>query len=141
MKTSLTIVVLSLLMLTAACGSGGGNGGGGNYDTLSVIRDTYNVAGDQIQVDLQGPSIPVVSNLTYYVFGSDVDLGDPGMIPLGHERLDETAFGPLAFTEELANIDLSPWAGYEYTYIRVVGALPNMAFRVDPGFHYIYRAD
>ena len=141
MKTSFAMMAICLLLFTMAC-SGGTNGGGGNNPaTLSVIRDTYNLGSGPGRVDLQGPSIPVAVTLTYYVFGSDEDLGDPGINPLGHERHEETAFGPLAFNEELPNIDLSPWAGYEHTYIRVLGALPNMSFRVDPGMHYIFRAD
>lgn len=140
MKALPIFLCMAILLLATACSSSSGTNNN-DPDTLSVIRDIYDNGAGPAELDLRGPSIPVILSLTYYIYGTDEDLGDPSAIPLQHERLDETAFGPLAFGEELNNVDLTPWDQYDYVYVRVLGALPNMGFQLEPGKSYIFRAD
>lgn len=128
------ITVLSITLLIS-CDSSGGNA---NPDAQRLERDTWSTGDDQLELSLGGPTNSTSSPVTYFIFGSDSDLGDGGMVPLAVQRQDETAFGPLGFGERIDNVDLSPWAAYDHIYLRAVPVQPNLIRKLSPGNIYHY---
>lgn len=140
MKLKKRFILLTLLIAAAialGCTSMGGDGSGGNNnnDTLSITIERYDTGGATV-LNLSGPNEPSILTVTYFIFGSAVNLGDNGAVPLQHERLNEQQFGPLVYGDKLENVDLSPWDQYAFVYFRSLGAQPNFAFRLDPGTRY-----
>jgi hypothetical protein len=132
--------ILAAAVLTAAAGCGGGFVVDNNDDTtLTMLRTTWDIGGDEVELDVYGPDAPVILTVRYFIFGSDADLGSEGTIPMLSERLDEVEIGELGFGAQLMDVDLSPWDQYEYVYLRAIGTFPNLSFRLDPGTKYEFR--
>jgi len=136
----LSVAGICLAIAAAGCGGGFNVDGGNNDTTLTLLRTTWDIGGDEAELNLYGPDVPVILTVRYFIFGSDVNLGSEGTIPLAHERLDEMEVGELAFGDQLIDVDLSPWDQYDYVYLRALGTFPNLSFRLDPGTRYDFRA-
>jgi len=138
-KYLLVFVALAVIGIVAGCiGFGGSSVGDNNSDTLSLTIDRWDNGGATV-LNLNGPDQPSLLTVTYFIFGSDTNLGDAGAVPLQHERLNEQQLGPLVYGDKLDYVDLSPWNQYDYVYFRSLGAQPNRAFRLDPGITYDVR--
>lgn len=137
--TGLSILAAVVLIAAVSCGGGFNPDNGNNNTTLTLLRTTWDIGGDEVELDLHGPAAPVILTVRYFIFGSDVSLGSEGTIPLQHERLDEVEVGELGFGDQLMDVDLSPWDQYEYVYLRALGTYPNLSFRLDPGTKYEFR--
>ncbi|MBN2081903.1 hypothetical protein JW859_06800 [bacterium] len=134
-------VLLTILGLLAGCSGGGGNDDGNNNAlTINVYFTTTDLGTDATELTLKGPIATLAVSVTYYVFGSNTDLGARGMVPMQNDRLDEQSYGPLYYGDSIDNVDLSPWAQYPFIYLRVVGAVPNNAYKLEPGKHYEFDA-
>jgi hypothetical protein len=136
----LILAVLVVVGIAASCIGFGGSGVDGNNSDgrLTLTIDRWDNGGATV-LNLNGPDEPSLRTVTFFIFGSETNLGDAGIIPLQHERLDEQQFGPLVYGDKLDNVDLSPWNQYDYLYFRSIGAQPNRAFRLDPGVTYDVR--
>jgi len=139
MRVALIITALITALMAAACTSGGmaGDPGGGG-DNLVIKVESNNTG--TLRVDLQGPVDPTLLTVQYFIYGTNEDHGDDNPAPLAHLRMDEASFGPLAYGEELLDVDLSPWAQYPFIYVRHLGVLPNITHRLTPGRHYLFNA-
>ena len=49
------------------------------------------------------------------------------------QRLDEQAIGPLAYGDSMMDVDLSPWAAYDFIYIRAIPVQPNVILQLEAG--------
>jgi hypothetical protein len=140
-KYLLLLAALVVAGVVVGCIGFGGSGVGGdnnNGDTLYLTIDRWDNSGAAV-LNLNGPDEPSLRTVTYFVFGSDTNLGDAGIVPLQPHRLDEQQFGPLVYGDKLENVDLSPWNQYNFVYFRSIGAQPNKAFRLDAGITYDVR--
>ena len=139
MRVPLIITALSLLLFAASCTGGmSGDYGDGGGDYLVIKVDTTTAA--EQAVDLLGPTDATLLTVEYFIYGTQEDYGDDNAVPMSAYRLEETSFGPLAYGEELADVDLSAWAEYPYIYVRHLGALPNVAHRLETDRHYQFSA-
>jgi len=128
--------LLMVLGLLAGCSGGGGDDDDNHDLTINLYYTTTDLGTTATELSLKGPIDPIATNVTYYVFGSNTDLGVRGMIPMQSDRLDEQSYGPLNYGDEIASVDLSPWAQYAFVYLRVVGAVPNNAYKLEAGKRY-----
>jgi hypothetical protein len=133
MKIRLCLITVLSLMLTISCHAFGSNA---DSDTQHLRRDTWSTGDDRLVLSFGGPTSGTSSPVTYFIFGSDSDLGDGGMVPLAMQRMDETAFGPLGFGERIDDVDLSPWAAYDHVYLRAIPVQPNLIHKLSPGHIY-----
>ena len=140
MKPTAIILVLLFAVLGASCSSGGTIDNNNAQQHLLEISQTPGPDGVRT-LHLLGPRTNNFGTVTYYVFGNDEDFGENSNVPLEADRHDEIKFGPLAFGEELRNVDLSPWARYEQVYVRAIGPQPNRAYKISPGTIYTFTTN
>jgi len=138
MLFSLLIAAAMLACLTSCENEALPGGAASGQLTLSVV--TWDIAAGDIQLDLKGSTNQSVYTVTFYVFGSDDDLGDGGMVPLGHQRLAEQGFGPIAMGEQLLDVDLSPWDAFAHIYVYNAGTSYTSTRRLSPGKRYEFQA-
>lgn len=132
------VLLLVLSLAVAGCSSGGSNPNEADEQTLTL--DERQTGGAGISLDLRGPNSATSTALTYYIFGSNQNLGDKTIVPLAPLRMDEQTFGPYAFGEQANDIDLSPWAGYQYIYVRCNPAVPQYIFLLKTGNSYTFSS-
>lgn len=135
---SLLIVAAMLACLTSCKNEMVPGGAASGELTLSVV--TWDIGAGDIVLDLKGPANQSVYTVTFYIFGSNDDLGDGGMVPLGHQRLGELGFGPLATGEQLLDVDLSPWDTYAHIYVYNAGTNYTSTRRLSTGKRYEFQA-
>lgn len=136
LSLALTFAALAVIAVVAGCiGMGGSGSNNNNSDSLTMQFRTWDTPGSTT-LSLSGPDQPSLRTVTYFVFGSDTNLGKTATVPLEPQRLDEQQYGPLVYGDKLENVDLSPWNQYDFLYLRQIGADPNMAFRLDSGIRY-----
>jgi hypothetical protein len=131
------ILFCALALIAVSCGSSGGSGGSDNDEQL-LQMDTFDLADDQLQLDLRGPDSGGSVAVTYFVFGSHENLGNETDVPLFPSRLEERSVATLALGESLDDVDLSDWAEYEFVYLRAVPCEPQIIVLLEPGKHYIF---
>ncbi|MCC7476902.1 hypothetical protein IT575_00460 [bacterium] len=135
----LSILLVFCLLQLSSCGSSGEANPNNNVEQTLTLDDRA-PGGTAIVLNLRGPNSGTSTALTYYVFGSNESLGDKTIIPLAPLRKDEQSFGPYAFGETASDIDLSPWAGYQYIYVRCNPAVPQYIFLLKPGHTYTFSS-
>ncbi len=135
----LAVVFLALLASLVSCSSGGGGNPDENTEQTLTLDDRA-TGGSGISLNFRGPNSGTSTALTFYVFGSNENLGDKTIVPLAPLRKDEASFGPYDFGETASDIDLSPWAGYQYIYVRCNPAIPQYIFLLQEGHTYTFSS-
>lgn len=139
MRRSIVLLfAASACLALAACGGGGGNPN--LNETQSLTLEEHETGGGGVTLNLRGPAASTSTALTYYIFGSNDNLGDHTIVPLGPLRKDEQTFGPYAFGESNNGVDLSPWAAYQYVYVRCNPAEPQYIFLLKDGHSYTFSS-
>ena len=127
------IWVICVLLAAAAVLSACGAGSSSPNNTVQHLQiDSYSLGGSERVLNLRGPQNAYSQPVTYYIFGSVTQLGSD-IVPLQSQRLDEQAIGPLAYGDSMMNVDLSPWAAYDFIYIRAIPVFPNVVIELAAG--------
>ena len=128
-KIFLAMCVFLAAAALSACGSG-------SSSPLNAVQhlqvDSYSLGGSERELNLRGPQNSYSQPVTYYIFGSLTALGSD-IVPLQSQRLDEQAIGPLAYGDSMMDVDLSPWAAYDFIYIRAIPVQPNVILQLEAG--------
>jgi len=135
----LLIVTAALLSLLMGCSTG--QNLGTNPQNPRLLMQSFNIGGEAREVQVAGPQTATFPAQTYFVFGSDVSLGNRSTVPLEVYRLEEQSFGPFGNGDEPQDLDLSPWAGYEYIYLRAIVVEPNVIWQIAPGQRYEFMGN
>lgn len=141
MKVAALVIPVFLLALSTSCFNAGSTTPNPNPTEQVLETTVYPAQAGTIKVDLMGPRTNTYGPVTYYFFGTDANYGDEANVPLQSERLGEVKFGPLATGEKMLDIDLSPWSGYNYIYMRTLEAKPNRAHAITPGHYYVFTTN
>lgn len=137
MKTKLIPTLAALVCLALLAPScGGSTGVPANPDYQTLVIKVWHTGNGVADVTLKGPASSQFSPVTYYIFGSNSDIGDPANIPLEPQRLNEQAFGPFTVSSDPVKVDFSPWDQYEFVYLRARSVQPNRAHLLRKGYLY-----
>jgi hypothetical protein len=139
MHRLLTIALLLALTITVSCAFGGGFVFDEDEQVLRLTEGSAPTA--QTVLNLEGPEGNGSAPIAYYVFGSDVTLGDRDSVPLGNFRKDEVLVATLDTDEQLLDVDLSPWAAYDRVYLRAVPPTPQIIFELKDGKTYTFSSN
>ena len=134
------LLILALCIIATSC-----TGGGNNYIPITPIQRllliSYTSETNGIDLTVSGTNSGSFPAVTYYIYGTDSDLGDQTMIPLLRERLNEQAFGPFAHGDAPQEIDLTPWEDYTAIYLRALLVTPNRGWKLEPGMVYEFSTN
>lgn len=136
------LCILGGIAITLLAGSCFGSSGAIIIDPVeqALQLEEYGAADGEIILDLKGPDSANNSAITYFVFGSHLSLGDHGPVPLAPQREAEATVAVLGHGEELLDVDLSPWAGFEYIYLRANPCQPQIIVLLQPGTRYVFSS-
>jgi hypothetical protein len=95
----------------------------------------------EITLDLFGPSGGGSAPVSYYAFGSDIDLGNETSVPLQSFRKDEELLATLALGESSLDVDVSGWYHFEHVYLRAVPPHPQIIIELAKGTHYTFSTN
>lgn len=139
MRTLSPTAAVVLAWLASACFSGGAPLVEEADGQLLKLQE-FGGVGDRIDLELHGPESAGSSAVSYYIFGSTVSLGDHTDVPLAPQRQGEALVATLGHGESLLEVDLSPWAGYEFIYLRANPCRPQIIFLLRPGKRYVFSS-
>lgn len=139
MRTISTALLIALALGVSSCLGSGADLGADPVDQQLKLEE-YGANQGEIILDLKGPESSGGSAISYYVFGSHVSLGDHSAVPLGPQREAEALVGTLGQGEEMLYVDLSPWAAFEYIYLRANPCQPQVIVLLKPGSRYVFSS-
>ena len=88
-------LLITIALATTSCLSSGGvdDDGEVSYQTLKIT--VFNPNNSVRTLNLFGPETNTYGPVTYFIFGSNENMGDESNVPLQVDRKDEQQFGPI----------------------------------------------
>jgi hypothetical protein len=136
---ALSLLLIGLLLICCSCAVS--DGIDNDEDKQLLDMDLRAGTPGEIELDLYGPSGGGSAPVSYYVFGSDIDLGNETSVPLQNFRKEEALLATLALGESSLGVDVSAWYDYEHVYIRAVPPHPQIIIELAKGTHYTFSTN